>query len=85
MTVQGGQIVSGQNPLCNGCPLEVYRPVTIEGMFASAWPCSFFFPVLLCSFEYDPSYGYPKKVTIDCPIPDACFDAIRVTEVKLTP
>jgi len=38
---------------------------------------------LSCSFDYDPTYGYPTKVIIDCPNPDWCSKEIEVIEVKV--
>jgi Family of unknown function (DUF6174) len=85
VTVRNGQIVQGVNPMCRGCKPDTYRPVTVERMFESAVPCSLLFPLWRCSFDYDPDYGYPTRMTIKCPIPDACYQFVQVEDIELTP
>jgi hypothetical protein len=40
---------------------------------------------LSCQFEYDPTYGYPTRVEIDCSNADMCARTIEVLEVKILP
>jgi Family of unknown function (DUF6174) len=58
---------------------------TIEAMFNGVYFCSLFFPLFICSFDYDPYYGYPSNVVVNCPIPDACFTGIEVRDVVILP
>jgi hypothetical protein len=63
--------------------LQSFDEITIERMFSDAKGCALYFPLLWCSFEYDTFYGYPKKVMIDCPMPDACFTRLWVDDLEL--
>ena len=55
---------------------------TIETMFAEAYVCPFFFPLIRCSYKYDPFYGYVSYKKVDCPIPDACYSSATITDLK---
>jgi hypothetical protein len=66
-----------------------YSELTIEGLFAWANWCVSQSPGLICTISYDPQYGYPSYVNVDCTKPpDQCIDAyltINVLEVKMLP
>ena len=55
---------------------------TIEDLFPSPIRCGLLFPIGICSVEYDPEYGYPKKVSSQCPMIE-CYSAVSV--LKFTP
>ena len=84
ITVKNGSIVAVQSswPDMNQY-LNAFDIVTIERMFSTVKPCTIYFPFVWCSFRYDAYYGYPKKVTIDCPIPDACLIHYQVEEFEV--
>ena len=63
--------------------LQDYQGQTIEGMFQKTYACALNYPWLRCSFDYDPEFGYPKKVIIDCPNPDMCAESIDVIEISI--
>jgi hypothetical protein len=56
----------------------------VEAMFDASQVCSLLFPLLVHSFEYDPTYGYPSVATVNCPIPDACYSRTLISNVKIT-
>ncbi len=74
ITVQDGKVVAVQSSWREANTyLHNFDALTIETMFSNVKDCAINFPLVWCSFEYDAYYGYPKKVMIDCPIPDACM------------
>lgn len=83
--VQNGKIASGSHPQCQGCPPQRFEELSIDSMFHSAVSCAVWFPWLTCSIQYDETYGYPEVVQINCPMPDACFDYLEITEFKTAP
>ena len=85
ITVHGGRIVAGTNPMCPTCKPSAYQSYTIGSLFGRAWSCSLFFPWLQCSITYDAQYGYPSEIIVDCPIPDACYEDIRVVDISPIP
>jgi hypothetical protein len=38
-----------------------------------------------CEISYDPVYGYPTRVVVDCANTDQCFQEIEVMEMKILP
>jgi hypothetical protein len=84
ITVKDGKVIAAKRSSSEtDYNLKVFDEITIERMFADIKDCSIFFPLLWCSFEYDPYYGYPKRVTIDCPIADACLTHLWVDKLEL--
>src|SRR5687767_1160054 len=49
-----------------------FNQITVEGLFSRTKDCVLWFPVVLCTFEYDSTYGYPKEIIVDCPLPVSC-------------
>ena len=82
ITVKNGKVVAAQS-FMKYADLKVFDDLTIERMFSNVEECVQFFPLLWCSFEYDKHYGYPKKIRIDCPIPDACFTQFGVENFEI--
>jgi hypothetical protein len=68
---------------------EAYSDLTIDGLFAWADWCANQSPGLVCTINYDPQYGYPSYVNVDCTRPpDQCGEVyltITVLEVKMLP
>ena len=90
IVVQSGRVISGTSPYFEHCQdyprnFEVFQELTVDRLFDNAYPCALLFPFLTCSFEYDQHLGYPTKVNIDCPIPDACLTHITVTDLQIAP
>jgi len=85
ISVQNSRIISSTNPLCPSCERGIYQSYTVEAMFGSAIGCALLFPFLICAIEYDSKYGYPRAITINCPIPDACYSSVTVTSLEFTP
>jgi hypothetical protein len=84
ITVRDGSVIAVQSSWDGANQyLHAFDVITIESMFANTKPCTLYFPLVWCSFRYDDNYGYPKKVTIDCPIPDACLVHYRIEEFEL--
>jgi hypothetical protein len=44
-----------------------------------------FFSLFICSFGYDPFYGYPSRVVMNCPLPDACYTSVEVRDLIILP
>ncbi len=87
VTVNDGQITTVEHwtgPIAED-KFEYWRPVTVQGMFEAIWNCGLLFPWYVCAIEYDSERGYPVEFTVNCPIPDACYSATSVLEVKLAP
>ena len=61
--------------------LDSWSDYTVEGMFRSLGRCVVIFPIVSCSIRYDAEYGFPRKLLVNCPIPDACFEEISVLDV----
>jgi len=58
---------------------------TVDAMFNRVYACALLFPLLTCSFEYEPFYGYPTQATVDCPLPDACSTRTHITDLEILP
>ena len=84
ITVRNGSVIAVQSSREDANQyLHAFDVITIESMFANTKACALYFPLVWCSFRYDHNYGYPKKVAIDCPIPDACLVHYRIEEFEL--
>jgi len=60
------------------------RDITsVEGIFNSVYSCAFSFPLSVCSFKYEPTLGYPTEITINCPIPDACYSKTLISNLEI--
>ncbi len=87
ISVKDGKVVDLKRPGCVDCSMLLgsISHYTIENQFADGYLCPLFFPLLICSFEYDPQLGYIREANADCPIPDACMTHVSTTDVKLGP
>ena len=56
---------------------------TINEMFDGVYSCSLLFPLLGCSYKYDAELGYPAEITVNCPIPDACYTHTSIKDLRL--
>lgn len=61
--------------------LQDYEELTINGMFQKAFACVAEFPRFICSFEYDPHYGFPTRVNVDCPNDNICYEGWETIDV----
>jgi hypothetical protein len=82
VTVRDGEIVQITNV---SLALPVYVPdiETIDQIFNGVYACSILFPLNTCSYEYNPYYGYPSVIKVNCPIPDACYTDTVITDVEI--
>ena len=62
-----------------------FEQLTIEGMFNYANLCAEHSWDWKCSFTYDPKYGYPTSIVINCSNPDLCNEDIKATLISLGP
>jgi hypothetical protein len=82
VVVKNGEVV----PVSN---ISLREPVytddinSIDAMFDAIYFYPLFFPLLICSVEYDPFYGYPSDMTVNCPIPDACYTVVEIKNVRI--
>lgn len=84
VVVKNGEIATVSNVSLNE-PVYVSDIGTIETMFNNVYSCSLFFPLFICSFNYDSFYGYPASIVVNCPIPDACYTAVEVRDMVILP
>jgi hypothetical protein len=85
ITVVGGKIVDVESttwPEASNYP-HAFDQITVARLFSRTKDCMLWFPVVLCSFEYDAEYGYPKEVIVDCPFPVSCKAHFRIQELEI--
>jgi hypothetical protein len=85
ITVVGGKIVDVESmiwPEASNYP-HAFDQITVESLFSRTKDCMLWFPVVLCSLAYDPEYGYPKEVIIDCPFHVNCKAYFRIQELEM--
>jgi hypothetical protein len=62
--------------------MHSYYVLTIDGMFQKIFTCLNEYPRLICSFKYDPEYGFPTWVNVNCPNPDTCYESYETIDVE---
>jgi hypothetical protein len=83
--VEAGKVTSVLDSRCVQCSLSSFQELTVESIFRRADGCALLFPLLTCSFSYDPALGYPTHVEVNCPIADACYNWLQVENVSPLP
>jgi hypothetical protein len=84
VTVKDGKVIAVKNArTVKVQDLKDYYRFTIDGLFSEIYTCAFLFPLNWCTNEYEPHYGYPTKLEINCPIDILCQTNITVTKVEL--
>lgn len=82
VVVEDGEIIHVSNVSARE-PVYTEDINSIDGMFAALYFYPLFFPLFVISVKYDPYYGFPSDITVNCPIPDACYTRILIKNVEL--
>ena len=66
-------------------PPEDYYELTVDGLFQKAYSCVSHYLSYWCSIRFDPQYGYPTEIHINCDNADICAEDVTVLDMKLLP
>ena len=70
---------NGRATLEDGWECNADCPFLPAHMFDAIQGCGIWFPLTICSVEYDPTYGFPSDYSTDCWLPGAeCLEAVKV-------
>lgn len=84
VVVKDGEIVSVSNVSLSE-PVNSSDIETFDKMLNAVYYCPLLFPLLVCSCKYDSSFGYLTEMTVNCPIPDVCYEKTVIENVEILP
>jgi hypothetical protein len=82
VVVKDGEIILVSN-VSQSEPVYSSDIETIQEMLNGVYFCSLLFPIINCSYKYDKFFGFPYEITVNCPIPDACYTSVFISDFEI--